>query len=215
MFWYTYGSMNVNYIKTAVTVGLVIAIVALVIYYGISFRNIFDKPGITIDTSSTAVIKELRSLNRLETASFTIEKIIEAGTTPENVFQDILYSDRILLIAHGEVIAGIDLSKIQDGDVQINGSSLTLRLPAPQILSTTLSNEKTRVYDRDTGFLSRGDKDLETEARKAAEQSIKTAACEGKILEEASNNAKGQLTTLFKTLGYTTVTIDIPSGSCK
>ena len=70
-----------------------------------------DSSGIKLNTDRAAVIKEMRSLQRLETASFTIEKIIDGGTSG-NVFQQFLFGDKILLIAHGQVIAGFDLSQI-------------------------------------------------------------------------------------------------------
>src|SRR5690606_33535376 len=94
------------------------------------------------NTSSKMVIKELRSLSRLETAAFTIEKVIEAGTDG-NSFQEILFGDRILLIAHGEVIAGFDLSQLDDDAVSVEGTTLRLTLPPPQILTTGLDPDAT------------------------------------------------------------------------
>lgn len=156
----------------------------------------------------------MRSLQRLETAIFTIEKIIDGGTTGSNIFQQFLFGDKILLIAHGQVIAGFDLSQISDSDVEVNGTSVRLTLPKPQILVTTLDNTQTRVYDRQKGILNPGEKDLESEARKAAELSIKEAACDGGILRQASENARKQLTAFLLALGFTEVSIDIPEGSC-
>ncbi|MDO8741570.1 MAG: DUF4230 domain-containing protein [Candidatus Roizmanbacteria bacterium] len=167
-----------------------------------------------INTNSAAVIKEMRDMQRLETASFTIEKIIDGGTTGSNVFAQFLFGDKILLIAHGQVIAGFDLSQISDKDIVITGKNLKITLPKPQILVTTLDNTQTRVYDRQKGILSQGNKDLESEARQAAETSIKDAACKGDILKQAADNGRKQLTTLFSALGFLTVTIEIPNGSC-
>jgi hypothetical protein len=169
----------------------------------------------TFDTSHAAVIKEVRALQRLETASFTIEKVIDSGTTGNNVFQQFLFGDKILLIAHGQVIAGFDLAQISDKDVEVDGTSIHLTLPAPQILVTTLDNTQTKVYDRQKGILNPGNKDLESDARKAAENAIKDAACSGDILKQASDNARKQLTSFFMALGFEQVSIDIPNGSCK
>ncbi len=182
-----------------------------IIWTFLSIQNVFT-PKTTI-TISDGVLKELRSLNRLETASFTVEKIIDAGTSG-NAFSEFLYGDRILLIANGQIIAGFDLSNLKEEEVVINGKEIKLILPKPQILVTTLDNNKTRVYDRKRGILSQGDKDLEAKARLAAEQSIYEAACKGNILEEASNNARKQLGALLKALGFETVTIEIPQASC-
>lgn len=167
----------------------------------------------SINTSRTAVIKEMRSLSRLETATFTIEKVIDAGTTGGNIFQQFLFGDKILLIAHGQVIAGFDLSQISQNDVTVSGNSVTLKLPPPQILVATLDNTQTKVYDRRRGLLN-SNEDLESQVRSAAEVSIKSAACDADILGQASENGRKQLTTLLSALGFETITLEIPKGSC-
>lgn len=168
-----------------------------------------------INTNRAAVIKQIQSLQRLETASFTIEKIIDAGTTGDNVFQRLLFGDKILLIAHGQAIAGFDLSLISEKDIQVNGKNLRITLPKPQLLTVSLDNTQTRVYDRQRGILSTDGKDLETQARIAAEKSIRDAACQGNILQQAADNARKQLTASFNSLGFETVTIEIPSATCQ
>lgn len=183
---------------------------ALVLFFTLRIINPF---GTTINTSRAAVIKEMRSLSRLETASFTIEKVIDAGSTGGNIFQQFLFGDKILLIAHGQVIAGFDLSQISDADVKVSGTSVTLKLPPPQILVATLDNTQTKVYDRRRGLLN-SNEDLESKVRSAAEVSIKQAACDANILSQASDSARKQLTTLLSALGFETITIEIPQGSC-
>lgn len=200
---------RINRFGVLVILGL--AVILTILLMRLFWQTIEDRYEFTI--SSRTVIKELRELNRLETASFTIEKVIDAGTNG-NQFQQLLFGDRILLVAHGEVIAGFDLSKLSNDDIEVNGKTLRLTLPPPQILSARLDSEETRVYDRRQGLLSRGDKDLESEARARAENIIRQAACDGKILNEASKNARTQLTALFKTLGFETVILQIPQGKC-
>lgn len=194
---------------------ILFAIVAVLVVAGILYIVSFFKPKqqYAYNLSSQTVIKELRSLSRLETASFTIEKVIDAGTSG-NAFQQFLYGDQILLIAHGQIIAGIDLSKLGDNDVSISKQTIKLKLPAPEILVTTLDNGQTRVYDRRQGLLSKGDKNLESNARRVAVDTITDAACKGNILQNAGDNAKKQLTAFLKALGFTVVTIEIPEGSC-
>lgn len=86
----------------------------------------------TVNLSSQTVIKQIRSLNRLETSSFTIEKIIDVGTSG-NTFKQFLYGDRILLIAHGTVIAGFDLGKVSEKDINVSNNTLKVTMPAPNI----------------------------------------------------------------------------------
>jgi hypothetical protein len=166
-----------------------------------------------IDVSQTAVIKEMRELNRFETASFTIEKIIEAGTN-DNAFSEFLFGDRVLLIAHGEVVAGFNLASLKEDAITIKDNEIRAELPAPEILFVRIDNHKTRVYDRDQGILTKGDKDLEAQARQAAEEEIRKAACEANILDQAAGNARKQFTALFSTLGFKKIILIIPEARC-
>lgn len=188
---------------------------AVLFVTGLLAWRFFGEPGEKYQTNlnTQTVIKQIQSLNRLETASYTIEKVIDVGTTGGGLKQ-FLVGDRILLIAHGTVIAGFDLSKVQESDINVTDKTLNLKLPAPEILVAKLDNDQTRVYDRKQGLLTKGDNDLESQARSEAEKVIKDAACKGGILNEASKNARNQLTSLFKSLGFQTVIIEIPEGSC-
>jgi hypothetical protein len=194
--------------KYVLILGALVLVVLLIFAYTNRPQNKY-----TVNLSSQTVIKQMESLNRIETSQFTIEKVIDVGTSG-NKFSQLLYGDRILLIAHGEVIGGFDLSKVKEENIQVDGSTLKMTLPAPEILVTKLDSEQTRVYDRDQGLLTKGDRDLESEARQEAEAVIRDAACKGGILQEASKNARSQMTTQFKSLGFTTVVIEIPEGNC-
>lgn len=178
------------------------------------YNTFIKDKGTYVNTSGTAVIKEIQKLQRLETSAYTIEKIIDAGTTGTK-FQQFLYGDKILLIANGQVVAGFDFSKVGDKDITVDGAKITANLPAPMILFTRLDNSKTRVYDRSTGILSKGERDLESEARAQAEISIRQAACDGGILDAAEENGRKQMTALFASLGFQDITVNIPKGQCQ
>jgi hypothetical protein len=196
--------------------GLIILLVALIFSSLNPWNplNYLGKPTTTIDISRPTVIKEIQALNRLETASYTLDKIIEAGTDG-NVFQNLLYGDKILLVAHGKVVAGVDLSKIADKDVTVSGSRLTITLPAAEVFSVALDNNQTKVFDRQLGLLSKGNKDLESQARAAAETSLRQAACDGGILNEARTNAINRLSQSYTLVGFTGVTVAMPTSTCQ
>lgn len=195
-----------------VVLGVVIAVTAFVagvLVWKLLSSSVF----ISINKNQTAVVEEMKQLNRLETASFTIEKVIDAHTNG-NAFQELLYGDKILLIAHGQVVAGFDLSKLTQDNIKIKGKSITVQLPAPEVFFTRLDNNLTRVYDRQQGLLSKGQPDLETQARQSAESEIQAAACEEGILDQASESGKKQLTAFLHGLGFTEIQINVPAGHC-
>ncbi len=200
---------------TLVLVGLIVILVALFFSSLNPYNplNYFGKPTTKVDTSQTAVVRQIQGLNRLETASYTIDKIIEAGTDG-TVFQDLLYGDRILLVAHGTVVAGTDLSRISTDAVQASGETLSVTLPSTEIFSVTLDEQQTKVFDRQMGLLSKGDKDLESQARAAATDSIRQAACNDGILLRAADEAKHRLEQMYKLAGFAEVTVTVAAGSC-
>ena len=173
----------------------------------------FAAPPKRTTTSTDGVIKELQALNRLETAAFTTETIVESDNAGSRL-QNLLYRDRMLLVAHGRVVAGIDLSTLSREDVVAGEGALTVTLSAPQILSVTLDSSKTRVYDRTLGLLSKGDKDLETMVRRTAEDAIRRSACQAHILDEAGRQARAVVSRMFTLAGFYRVTVNVAKGSC-
>lgn len=188
-------------------------VVALVIVAGIYFFQQFMTGPFVIGTDRTAVITEIRSLQRLETANFTMEKIIDAQTSG-SALQNFFFGDRLLLIAHARVIAGVDFEQLSDQDIVVNGSSIRLTLPESQIFIADLDETKTQVYDRRQGILTKGETQLESEARRAAETTMRQAACEGGILVTAATNAKQQLEHVLKALQFEKIEIVSRVGSC-
>jgi hypothetical protein len=160
----------------------------------------FLHPTPTVLPDPVTVIHSVRSLARLETIRYSVEKVITAETN-QGPF-GFLFGDRLVLIAHGIVIAGVDLGKLIPEDLELRGGVLYVSLPDPEIFLATLDNEKSHVYNRDTGLLTHGDFQLETEARQAAEAEIKKAALEDGILEQADKNAEDFLERLLRDLGY-------------
>lgn len=157
-------------------------------------------PTPTILPDPVTIVHEVRSLARLETIQYTVEKVVTADTGQE--FLKVLFGDRLLLVAHGFVIAGVDLAQIGPEDLWVEGGVLYVQLPEAEIFVATLDNEKSYIYDRQVGFLRRGDVDLETAARRVAEEEIEKGAIEDGILEQAELNAENFLSRMLMQLGF-------------
>ncbi len=157
-------------------------------------------PTPTILPDPVTIVHEVRSLARLETIKFSLEKIITAET--RQGFFEWLVGDRLIFVAHGEVIAGIDLDKLDPENLTVRGNVLYVDLPDPEIFVVALDNEQSYIYDRETGLFTHGEVNLETEARRAAETEIEKSALEDGILELAARNAESFLDRLFRDLGY-------------
>lgn len=145
--------------------------------------------------SGAAVVQRIQQLSRLETASYTIETVIEVNQSQGNPFFDFFAGDALLLIAHGTVVAGVDLGDLDPEAVTVSpdGSTITVRLPPAEVFMTTLDNSRTRVYSRNRGWFAPDNIDLETLARQEAEARILEAACEDGVLSKATEQAQDAL----------------------
>ncbi len=159
-----------------------------------------DRPAQT--TTSPVVVEGVRGLDRLATVRVT-ESIIVTRESGGDFLDRLFSGEKVLVVATGDVEAGVDLSEIGDEDVQVRDDTVTMRLPEPEILSANLDEEKTRVYDRDYSPLNlRPNDDLVEEARATAEERIEAAARENGILDTAETNAEDSIRALVKALGF-------------
>jgi hypothetical protein len=164
----------------------------------------------TFDTSVPAVVQKIQRLSRLETVVYSIDTVVE-GSKSSVVLPDLLAGDRILLVVHGQSIAGIDLAQLKSEDVRITdkdgGQSIHVTLPPSKLFLTSIDNQHTRVYVRSTGLLVPADPNLETDTRAKAEQQLQASALADGILDTASKNARATITTLLYGLGFKQVDV--------
>ena len=93
----------------------------------------------------------------------------------------------------------------------MQGDSVIIVLPAPEILYTKIDNDQTYVYERTTGLFREPDPRIEGEARQLAERAMLARALEGEILRQAETNGRLQIEALLRSLGFTEITIVVQS----
>lgn len=153
-----------------------------------------DAAGNGYNTSS--IIQQIQTLSELVTVKYVIEKIV--------ILEDTKWygENRVLLLAHGVVKAGIDLREMKPGDLMIEGRKVTIKLPPEKITDAYLDDKKTQVIERTTGIIRQFDKDLEQTARKSAIADIRSAARQNGIIKDAHERAISELRSLFVRMGF-------------
>jgi hypothetical protein len=134
---------------------------------------------LSVDVSQPAVVDRIQRLQRLETVVYTMDKVV-TGAKENPIFPDFLAGDKLLMLVHGEVVAGIDFSNLKPGDVHVDGRNIRLHLPQPEVFRTRLDSARTRVYSRQTGLLVPTDPNLETRVRQEAERQLEAAAVDSR-----------------------------------
>ena len=151
--------------------------------------------GLHVENTAT-VVEQVQTLSDLVTVKYVLEKVV--------ILEDVKWygENRVLLLAHGIVKAGIDLKRTTAGDVTISGKKISLRLPPPQITDAYLDEPRSQVIDHTTGLLRAFDKDLEQTARQNAVDDIRRAARTDGILDEADKRARLELELFLRQAGF-------------
>ncbi len=153
--------------------------------------------------SGTVVLSQVQHLQRLETCRYNGSVIVKGET--RGVLPIWLTGDRLLFVGYGEVVAGLDLTRLHPADVQVDGAEVTLRLPPAEILTTRLDNQRSEAYERRTGVFTGPDLGLESRVRVEAETRIQAAALADGVLDTAAAGARASLRRHLSALGFRTV----------
>lgn len=192
--------MNQRIVLVGVVAGL-LAVLALTFAGGIVVARLGSRDGRPRISDTATVVTQIQTLSHLVTVKYVFEKVV--------VLDDVKWygQNRLLMIAHGIVKAGVDLSKVTAADVTIIGDRISLKLPRPLVFDTYLDEAKTEVLERSTGVLRTYDQQMEQEARRQALEAIRKAARASGILKDAEERTRLQLTTLAHAAGFTSVEI--------
>lgn len=156
------------------------------------------------------VITQVRELSRLEGVSYHVERVVDLKDQQQTLFGLVKAQDAILLVASGDVVAGVDLGQLTEGDVVVSPdrTSVAVHLPPAEVFSARLDAERTYVHTRTTDLLAKRKESLETDARKAAEQTLQRAAEDAGILKRAEESVGRTVRSLVRSLGFAKVEVD-------
>jgi hypothetical protein len=190
--------------RLVVTLALVAVALGAGLWLGALFWRAAAPPGGPRFYDTPTVLRQVQSLAQLVTVKYVLEKVV--------VVEDVKWfgENRVLLVAHGVVKAGVDLQRLKPEDVRVSGRAVAVRLPPAEITDAYLDDKQTRVIERTTGLLRVFDKDLEQKARQHAAGEIRRAAREAGILQEANERARAQVERLLRDLGFEQVEFLVP-----
>jgi hypothetical protein len=160
------------------------------------------------------VVLAMRRLGRLETESYHLERVVDLTDHQTQLFGLIHAKDAILLVAVGDVVAGVELDHLSADDVDTDWDhrSVTLRLPPPSVFSTKLDDQATRVYSRATDLVAARHEDLEGRARAEAARTMEKTAVDHGLLDRARGDAERAMSGLLRAIGFSEVHVEWKKG---
>jgi len=184
--------------------------------FGIKLTRLLAPGSGAHEENTATVVEQVQTLSDLVTVKYVLEKVVILDSPPTSALgQFVEGNNRVLLLAHGIVKAGIDLKRLKPEDVLISGRKITLRLPPPQITDAYLDERQTQVIDWQRGFLRTFDKDLEQTARQNAVDDLSRGSRTDGILNDAGERARLELALFLHQAGFEQVEFvdKIPVGT--
>ncbi len=199
-----------KYLIIAVSILLVIFLLQKIKWLP-SFQNIFKSQPVVIE-QTPVIIKEINTLSQLITITYADEVVmdkIKTGNRLPSLMTGgigmilVPSSERLVIIGRGKVIAGIDLKRLQQIDVNTVGDSIHVNLPPAQILNTIVNPSGFETFDE------KGDwSEAEVTALKVQiKNEITRRALQQNILQQARERSKNIIETFLKSTGFKKVNI--------
>ena len=168
-----------------------------------------------VDRSGPALLERLEDLSEYRAASAQLQVLVDVEDDVRFV-PSFVAGERTTFLAFGNVDAVVDFDTLGEGDVTVSDDrkSVTVTLPRARIADVEVDPERSYVVNRDRGVLDRlgsvfadsptGERDLYL----LSEDKLRAAADESELTERAEANTGRMLEALFRSLGFTDVTVD-------
>jgi hypothetical protein len=221
--------MKLIFIRNTLTIVMAFVILALGVYFSYKYFLGPGSRGIKIDNTAI-IIEEVKKISQMFTASYYDEMAIDTFkyqekdlisrawtglVAPRPGFRksdtDIgLRRVELVVVARGTIMAGYDLSEIQLEDMIIEGKTVTLVLPPPQILEVIINPSDFEIFFEEGRWELHDVLEVQTKAAFTMQQ----RAIERGIFEASQINATRILQNYFLSLGFSHVIIKTaPEGA--
>ncbi|MEM6841412.1 MAG: DUF4230 domain-containing protein [Bacteroidota bacterium] len=160
------------------------------------------------------VVGKIQQASDLATTEFTVEKIVHGTKTKKLAWFIKLSEARFLAYSQAKIKAGVDLSQIEESDIQIDGQKIILELPPVKIVNFSYPpgsfQEDTVISDPRSFLNSISVADQEIFFRDA-ELDIRNNLEYMGIVETTQDHTRTLLRQLLRSLNYDEVYISFSS----
>lgn len=185
--------------KIHIIIGAVVVIAVIAIFFWVksALKSNYIEIGSNEHIEPTPTqIQSIRDIGEWEFLSVSAEEMVD--TVRKGFFSD----DELVRIYYGTLRLGIDMQKLSDDAITVQGDTLTARLPKVTLLDKDFIDEaKTKSFYESGKWTPQAHQAL---YQKAHRQML-THCLTKENVNAAQSNAESQLSNLFKSLGYQNV----------
>lgn len=148
----------------------------------------------------------LRNMSDLATAEYVVTKIIKAN---DNQTWYKIGNRKILMSCKASLVAGIDLSKLTEKDIHIDGENISLTLPRAHLLYVNIKPEDIKTAFEDVSvFRSNFSTQEKNDLSRQAEKQIRESADSLGIYITAESNATLFINNFLQKEGFKNININ-------
>ncbi len=179
-----------------------------------SFKNIFRSQPVTIE-NTPVLIKEINEMAQLCTITVFDEVVADSAVIKMKSAVNMLLPDisgfanlpvtgkRIVIIGKGRVVAGVDLKKLNERSISVEGDSVFLTLPPAEITDAIMNPSDFEIFS-ETGEWSN---EAVTAVKIKARNKMIERALERGILSKANTRSIALLENFLRGLGFKKVSV--------
>lgn len=201
-------------VRKIITLLTVIIVVGVCLYVAYKFTHMFDflKRELSIEKTAN-VVEEVKKIGEFTTACY-YEEVPLRDIRIDTIKREGLFGigagksfkeNEIVLIGKGRVRAGFDLAKVKNGDMNVHGDTLEMKLPRAELFDIIM-NPSDFTTEYESGTWSH---ELTKPLKERAKADLEKNAIDYGILQKAEESGLKRLEMLFKTFGFNTVLLTV------
>jgi hypothetical protein len=170
------------------------------------FKDIFRQKEVLIE-NTPILIREIKEMAQMITVTAYDEVVVDSvkanaldvvkAITGYSVMPLSTY-DRLVIVAKGKVMAGTDLKMINEGNIMVDGDSVSINLPQVRILDVIINPSDFSTFT-ETGTWTN---DAVTLVKAKARRKMEMRAVQNNILQIAENRSKLLMENFLKSAGF-------------
>lgn len=173
-----------------------------------SLRNLFRSKPVVID-STPVLVKEMKNIAQLMTMSSYDEVVVDSSKSWSAEFpgfsaeKSISSKSQLVVIAKGQIVAGIDLQELDQNKIVLAGDSVSITLPKAKVLDAIVNPSQYEIFIEEKGWEPGEVNSIKVRAR---DQMIDRALRQG-LLTKADTKARMIMENFLRSAGFKRISV--------
>lgn len=147
------------------------------------------------ETTHQILVERIEAMGKLELVKYRMSDVIE-----HKAISTFLPDASVLLIIKADAVGCVDLTKLNPEQIYVEGDSVSIQLPQPEVCYVKIDHGASRVYDTKMAYFREAA--LVDEAFKRAESQVSREVAKSDILQQTKTNAGSVFRPLLEGLGF-------------